>query len=164
MFGSIKSIGIIITGVLVAAVISAATAYVLSNEKTKNGQANRIAVLESNEKQYLNAIDTQKDAIQFLENSVIRQRLEFERAEVENRRIRDQNREIRERIKSMELSKNAVENPSAVEIIINKNTADMTRCFELSTGSLLNENERNAKNAEEFNSSCPWLFDELRAP
>lgn len=41
---------------------------------------------------------------------------------------------------------------------INKQASDMNRCFELLSGSPLNEREKNANDPEDFNSECPWLF------
>lgn len=157
-----RSILLIGLGIVAAAVIAAAASYVLTSESTKTRQAQRIAVLESNERLYLNSINEQKQTIGFLEESIERQRFEFERVQSEFRTIREENTNFKEQLEALELSKKAVENPSAVEIILNETTLNMNRCFELSTGATLTDDERNATNAEEFNSTCPWLFDELR--
>lgn len=162
MFGSLKTIFWVGLGIAAALALTSAIAYVMSVESTKARMAKQIAVLESNEKLYLRSLEEQTLTIAYLEAEFERQRREYERVQEEFDVIREQNRDFRAQLEAMELAKTAAENPSAVEVIINENTRALSRCFELATGSPLTEDERNATDANEFNSACPWLFDEFR--
>ena len=48
--------------------------------------------------------------------------------------------------------------PQLIENLINSGTRKATRCFELMSGSSLTVAEKDAKNAKDFNSECPWLY------
>ena len=150
----------LIIGAVVAilGMVAATAAYVGNNERVKRELQERITVYEANERTYKEAIQNQADAINFLQQSQAKIRSEYERATAEFAKIEEERRILSERIQDMELSKSAAENPSAVEIIINKQSSESKRCLELATGAPLNNDERNAKNAEEFNSVCPQFF------
>lgn len=71
---------------------------------------------------------------------------------------RMQNRELQDRLGKHEIGALAETKPVLVERIINRASDKAARCFELLSGASLTETERNAKNAQEFNSECPWLY------
>ena len=77
--------------------------------------------------------------------------------------MRDQNQELSDRLAEIDKSIDAAANPQAAEVVINSISGNMNRCFELISGAPLNEAEKKAKNANEFNPECPWLYTELRA-
>ena len=68
------------------------------------------------------------------------------------------NAELRDRLGKHDIGALAEAKPVLVERVINNASKNAFRCMELLSGSPLNENERNAKNAKSFNSECPWLF------
>lgn len=77
---------------------------------------------------------------------------------------RVRNRELADRLARHDLSMLALERPELVERIINNASREAMRCFEILSGSPLTEKERNATNAREFNSECPWLYDSITLP
>jgi hypothetical protein len=76
--------------------------------------------------------------------------------------IRMQNRELAARFSRANIGEVAATSPNTVETVINNAVRNVNRCFELLSGSPLNEREREAKDGISFNSECPWMFDSLR--
>lgn len=74
--------------------------------------------------------------------------------------IRMQRDELISKFARHDLQYLALMRPESVERIVNAATADAGRCFELISGSPKNQRELNAKNANDFNSECPWLYGE----
>lgn len=77
---------------------------------------------------------------------------------------RVRNRELADRLSRHDISMLALQRPELVERIINNASVEAARCFELLSGAPLNDKERNAKNDREFNSECPWLFNNIVLP
>lgn len=77
--------------------------------------------------------------------------------------IRRQNNELRDRLGKHELDALAAAKPVLVERIVNNASAKAMRCFELESGAPLTDAEKEAKNAQAFNSECPWVYDNLVA-
>lgn len=77
--------------------------------------------------------------------------------------IRRQNNELRDRLGKHELDALAAAKPVLVERIVNNASAKAMRCFELESGAPLTDAEKEAKNAQAFNSECPWIYDDLVA-
>ena len=77
--------------------------------------------------------------------------------------IRRQNNELRDRLGKHELDALAAAKPVLVERIVNNASAKAMRCFELESGAPLTDAEKEAKNAQAFNSECPWIYDNLVA-
>lgn len=71
---------------------------------------------------------------------------------------RVQNRMLQDRLSRHEIGALAEAKPGLVERRINNASVKAARCFELLSGASLTETERNAKNAQEFNTECPWLY------
>lgn len=80
---------------------------------------------------------------------------------VELQETRNQTRLLEKKLEENNLKDITTKKPSLVENIVNSATQKSNRCFELLSGSTLTDAERNAKSANEFNSECPWLYDEL---
>jgi DNA repair exonuclease SbcCD ATPase subunit len=76
--------------------------------------------------------------------------------------IRMQNDELRQRLGRHELGSLAAARPELVERTINRATVNVLRCFEVMSGSPLNNRELTASNPREANAECPWLFEDLR--
>jgi regulator of replication initiation timing len=100
--------------------------------------------------------------IEDLQASYQRVQEDFSRVQSEFQIIRSQNNELRERLGRHELDALAAAKPVLVERTINNASVNAMRCFELLSGSPLNERERAATTERQFNSECPWLFLELR--
>lgn len=74
---------------------------------------------------------------------------------------RQQNNLLEKKLEESRLKSASIAKPQAVERIINNASNKSLRCFELLSGSELTEKERKAKNANEFNSECPWLYNKF---
>lgn len=75
--------------------------------------------------------------------------------------IRRQNNELIDRLGKHELDALAASKPVLVERIVNTASTKAMRCFELESGAPLTDKEKEAKNANAFNSECPWIYDDL---
>jgi len=72
-----------------------------------------------------------------------------------------QNNELRQRLGRHELDALAAAKPVLVERTINNASVNVLRCFELMSGAPINKKERDAQTEGQFNSECPWLWEEL---
>lgn len=119
-----------------------------------------IAKLRSENAAYSFAVDTQKKAIESLQN-------DYEAASQEIETVNERFAESRARTSLLEakLAEHEFEflarsRPGLIQNRINDASGNVNRCFEILSGSPLTEQERNARNAREFNSECPWLFSD----
>jgi FtsZ-interacting cell division protein ZipA len=146
----------------VVAIVATLLFGYMSYNNIKNENLNlRTANIELsiNNQTLKDAISTNEEVIRFLEKEATRVRENYERASQEIAETRKQNNALRNRIRNLNVGKIAIDNPTETEVLLNKSTSDSFRCFELLSGGELNENERKATNAKEFNSECPWLFN-----
>lgn len=74
---------------------------------------------------------------------------------------RQQAKLLEQKLENNRLKQTSIAKPQTVERIINRAGDNSFRCFELLSGSALTDRERSAQNANEFNSECPWLYNEL---
>lgn len=119
------------------------------------------AILIANNAQLEVAAKTNEEAIASLQQNYARVNAELNRVNNEFAAIREQNRELSNRLAKHDLGVLGSEKPALVERIINGASDKVGRCFELLSGAELTEAERNAENARSFNSECPWLYDSL---
>lgn len=148
-----------IGGAVLLAISASVMFYVNRNENIKADLMAQIAVLQANEAVYKLKFSAQEQAIDFLEKERERVVRDFEAVSEEFKQIEEQNFTFQERIEQLELSRRALESPEATEVFINEITKNLNRCFEIASGATLTEKERNAKNGQEFNTECPYLFD-----
>lgn len=123
-------------------------------------EAQKAILLENNAKLEV-AAKTSEETISSLRESYARVNAELDRINTEFQRIREQNKELSNRLAKHDLGILGSEKPALVERIINGASDKVGRCFELLSGAELTEQERNAKDARSFNSECPWLYDTL---
>lgn len=119
------------------------------------------AILIANNAQLEVAAKTSEEAIASLQENYARVNAELNRVNTEFAAIREQNKELSNRLAKHDLGVLGSEKPALVERIINGASDKVGRCFELLSGAELTEAERNAENARSFNSECPWLYDSL---
>lgn len=151
-----------IAGIVVIVIaLAGAVFYVRHNESVKERLLAENAQLQANINTYKDAIETQNETINFLQAEQKRRTEEFLRAESNFATIREQNQELVDKLNEIDESLNAAENPQAAEVIINDISKNMNRCFELISGAPLTTAEKNAKNENEFNPECPWLYSDL---
>jgi hypothetical protein len=71
-----------------------------------------------------------------------------------------ENNELKDKLERHDLELLSFRKPELVERTVNKASDNVNRCFEIMTGSPLTVSEKNAANGREFNSECPWLYEE----
>jgi hypothetical protein len=152
----------IIIGVLVALMSSAAGAYYYSSQKKIAQLIENNATLEANNLTITNANNQNVQTIDNLQASYQQVQEDFSRVQSEFQIVRLQNNELKERLGRHELDALAAAKPKLVEKTVNNGSANAMRCFELMSGSPLNEKEMAATTERQFNSECPWLFLELK--
>ena len=72
--------------------------------------------------------------------------------------IRQQNTVLADKLRKHDLGVLGSAKPGLVEKIVDSATVKAGRCFELLSGSPLTTEEKEATNAKQFNSECPWLW------
>lgn len=152
----------IFIGILVTLMSGAVYFYYSSTQARIAQLIENNAVLEENNKQLKTVNEQNLQTIDDLQSSYKRVQEQFTQLESEFQVIRTQNNELRQRLGRHELDALAAAKPGLVEGIINNATSKATRCFELLSGSPLNDAERNAATAIQANSECPWFFDEMK--
>jgi hypothetical protein len=117
-----------------------------------------IRILTENNVKLELAVATNEETINSLQ-------ADFAAASAENLRIneayaeiRRQNNRLSNKLADMDLGLLAAERPDSIERAVNRGTVNAGRCFELLSGAILTEDERNAQSAEDFNKECPWLW------
>ena len=151
-----------IAGILFAlAVLAGVVFYVKHNESVKDQLQAENAQLQASISVYKDANATLNDTVDFLEAQSKKRAEEFLKTESRFAEINDQNQSLLDRIAEIETAVKAAENPAAVAVIINDISRNLNRCFELASGASLTDKEKNAKNENEFNPECPWLYADL---
>lgn len=121
------------------------------------------ATLTANVEQ-MEAVNQQNvDALNNLQASYEQSQKNYEQLQNNFNEIRNQNNQLKDRLGKHDIGALAEAKPALVERVINKASAKAMRCFELESGAFLNDNERSARNANAFNSECPWLYDDYLA-
>jgi septal ring factor EnvC (AmiA/AmiB activator) len=144
-----------IMGIVLALVTGTFYWYYKSSQST-------IAGLYQERGTLVTAVEVQSHTIEFLEENVARVNQQLNIINRELTESRQQNRQLVDRLGRHEIGVLARARPGLVERTINNATEQTNRCFELLSGAEMNERERNATTAREFNSECPWFFDTLR--
>jgi septal ring factor EnvC (AmiA/AmiB activator) len=121
----------------------------------------RISTLTQNNAKLEIAVQTNEETINVLQQDFAKANAEINRINKEFQAIREQNKELSNRLAKHDLGLLGNEKPALVERIINGASNKVGRCFELLSGADLTDEERNAKDARSFNSECPWLYDDL---
>jgi uncharacterized protein HemX len=123
-----------------------------------------ISTLTENNAQLETAVETSEATIKQMETDYAEMSKELTRVNQEFASIRRQNDILADKLERHDVGLLGSEKPDLVERIINNASNKAGRCFELLAGAELTETERNAENAQQFNSECPWLYDSLVVP
>ena len=146
-------IGIIITSLL------GAGAYVLKLQRDN-------VILKENAVKLESAISEQK---QVIEN----QKKDFAEILEANKKINELVNNLKKDLddldkrfskKDRDIGKLAIERTGAIERVINKGSANATRCIEIASGSPLTEKEKNATKKSEINPECPSIANPKYIP
>lgn len=118
----------------------------------------RIAILTANNAQLEVAVATNEETINSLQADYAAMAAENQRINDAYAEIRRQNNRLAGKLADMDLGLLAAEKPDSIERAVNRGTTNAGRCFELLSGALLTEEEKNATTGEDFNKECPWLW------
>jgi hypothetical protein len=123
----------------------------------KDSQSKMMTLQANNAKLEL-AVKTNEETIKTLQQDYQQAAQQMTQVNTALNDSRSQNRELQLRLSKHELGALAAAKPGLVQNTVNNATTKAGRCFELLSGAPLTPKEREAKNAKEFNSECPWLF------
>lgn len=126
-----------------------------------NDTQERLSVLNRNNAKLETAVAISEETVSTLQSDFARANQELTQVNQSLAQSRRDNSQLREKLSEHELGYLAEQKPGLVEPIINRATENVNRCFELLTGAELTAAERNAANGNEFNSECPWLYNDL---
>jgi chromosome segregation ATPase len=156
LFSFLRPQNIVMPVILVAA--AAASLYVWSMHRTIESLQNDVVILETNNAQLKSAVETQQNTISFLRNQARLIEQEYRDTEQAFADARRDAENLKKQIQAVAVDKLSVESPTASEATINDTTDTLYRCFELLSGAPLNEKEIAAKDRQEFNYMCSWLY------
>lgn len=122
----------------------------------------RIATLTENNAKLETAVATSEATIDALQADYAKMAATNEELNSKFANIRRQNQVLADKLSRHDLGVLGASKPGLVERVINGASDKAGRCFELLSGAELTEKEQNAKNANAFNSECPWLYDTYR--
>ena len=122
-----------------------------------------IAVLTENNAKLELAVATNEETIKSMAADFAAANAELKRVNNEFAAIRQQNNRLASKLADVDLALLAANKPESIERAVNRGTANAGRCFELLSGAVLTEEEKNATNGESFNKECPWLYDNYKS-
>tara|TARA_B110000503_G_C7044953_1_gene369828 strand:+ start:81 stop:569 length:489 start_codon:yes stop_codon:yes gene_type:complete len=124
----------------------------------------RLSILTANNAKLETAVQLNEDTIKTMAADFAAANAQLKRVNAEFAAIQQQNRVLADKLARHDLGVLGAGKPGLVENVINKATDKVGRCFELLSGAQLTDSERNAENANAFNSECPWYYDTLVVP
>lgn len=117
-----------------------------------------IKTLTENNTKLKTAVSINEQTISSLQNSYNDSKVKLRDLNTKLQKIRIQNGNLVKKFAKHNIGYLAQSKPGLIENIINNATDNVSRCFELLSGSPLTEKEKEAKSAKEFNSECSWLW------
>lgn len=139
------------SGIVLAVILGGFYWYYNDTQKRMETLRNNNAVLSIAAEQNTKTIEELKLAAEKAAEQIRKTNEEFAA-------IREQKRILEDKLGEHDIGYLALNKPELIERLINRGTKNAGRCVELLSGAPLNEVEKNAKNANEFNRECPWLF------
>lgn len=129
-----------------------------------NMQAN-LAMAKENQAKLEQAVAAQQEALSTMKADVAKQQvINQQLAKVAEDQDKDM-KNLEDKFKKdaagnkRSIAEVATKKPELIEAKVNRGSANAVRCLELATGAPLNEKEKNAKTAKEFNPECPSFFN-----
>jgi chromosome segregation ATPase len=123
-----------------------------------------ISTLTENNAKLETAVETSEATINQMQSDFAALSKELNRVNQEFAVIRRQNSVLSEKLQRHDIGQLGNARPGLVERAINEASDNVSRCFELLSGSELTDKEKKAENGQQFNSECPWLYDSLGIP
>ena len=131
--------------------------------KTYTDMQNKIIILSSQNAELKTATAQQEEAVASLLADIKKANEELDKVNKSFARIREQNNMLAGKLNNIDLGVMAARDPDDIEFKVNRGTDNAGRCFELLSGDELNEDEKGAENAKDFNRECPWLYDDYKS-
>jgi len=119
----------------------------------------RMAILVENNAKLNVAIQQSEEAVKSMQANIEKANQQVQLLNDEFAVIRRQNQELSNKLSEHDLAFLSFSKPTLVERIVNRASVKAVRCFELLSGAELTDSEKEATSAKQFNSECPWLFD-----
>ena len=123
-----------------------------------NDTQKRLAILQENNAKLEMAVATNEDTIKQLQIDYAKANKILNETQEKFRAIQAQNQVLADKLAKHDLGMLGASKPGLVGNIITGASNKAGRCFELESGSVLTEEEKNAKTANSFNSECPWMW------
>ena len=123
-----------------------------------NDTQQRLAILQENNAKLEMAVATNEDTIKQLQIDYAKANKILNETQEKFRAIQAQNQVLADKRAKHDLGMLGASKPGLVGKIITGASNKAGRCFELESGSVLTEEEKNAKTANSFNSECPWMW------
>lgn len=133
--------------------------YVRYNNEKQAQYQEQIASLKANNSILVDTLSSNTEQLNNLTKSYDTIRQNFDQINQQFKDMVAQNAILKDKFDQHDLKALALAKPDLIEKIINRSSVEAIRCFEILSGAPLKEREANAKNGNEFNKECPWLFD-----
>jgi predicted nuclease with TOPRIM domain len=158
---------LIFVAMLLAGVFGGGYVYYKSSVKKTEELTHRIeslvasnTQLKSNEETLRQGIEESNKTIDYLQDTYDRLEQAYDDAQSDFNIIRMENAELKNKLARHDLQYLASRKPGLIEKRVNDASKDVNRCFEIMTGSPWTDKEKKATSGNEFNSECPWLWEE----
>lgn len=138
---------------------AAASLYIWSLNQNIKSLNTQIVALEADKIVLTSSLEAQQTTISFLKNQTKLLELAYRDTEQAFADARRDAEKLKKQIQAVDVDALSIQSTGASELAINTTTASLYRCFELLSGAPLNEKEMAAKNAQEFNTMCSWLYN-----
>ena len=126
-------------------------------------EANNIK-LEQSISQQKAVIEQQLKDVKIIQAAMVEQQELNKRLDASISNLRDRFAKINASGKKRDIGALAQDKPKLIQRVINKGTKNALRCMEISMGSPLRENEKNATKKSEINPECPELANPSYQP
>lgn len=118
----------------------------------------RMAILHENNAKLETAVAISEETISTLQADFRKANEELNRVNQEFAAIRAQNRVLADKLAKHDLGVLGAGKPGLVERLIDRGSANASRCFEILSGAPLTDKEKEATDGKSFNPECSWLW------
>lgn len=119
-----------------------------------NDTQERMAILNENNAKLEQAVETNEAALEAQREAFESMAVENERLQKQFTEIKDRNRVLENRLSRHDIGNLGVSRPDSTERVLNGATKNVSRCFEIISGSPLTEKELSATKPSEINTEC----------
>jgi len=150
MFTKAKMIAIGVVAILLISMIGGAVWYYKWTQE-------EIRILRENNTKLELAIEHSEAAVTSLKTDAAKATKNYLNVNNQYQAARKENNSLRQKLSKFDIAYLASKKPGLVQTVLNDETADAERCFEITSGSPLTEAEMAATKKSQANSFCPGL-------